>query len=815
MKVLKFGGSSVGNPARIKEVIEIVINSDRNNGRVAVVFSAFQGVTDTLISMGNQASTSNQEYLKTFEEFKNRHFESVKELVPVKSQSPVLTHIMMSFNELSDILHGVSLIKELTTKTLDQILSFGERLSAYIISKALKERGIDAEFLDSRQLLICDENFGSGRVNFELTDKNIEIYFKSHSKLQIITGFIASTKKGETITLGRGGSDYTASIFGAALQVEEIEIWTDVDGVMTADPRKVKGAFSVPSLTYDEAMEMSHFGAKVIYPPTMQPAMDKDVPIRIMNTMNPTFPGTVIGRKGEDKKFSIKGISSIDNISILLIQGSGMIGVAGISKRVFGALATVNISVILISQASSEHSICIAVMPESAAKAKRCIEKEFKYEIQAKIVNEVSVTSDLSILTVVGAQMRQTPGNAGKFFQSLGKSGVNIVAIAQGSSELDISAVIARKDLNKALNSIHDTYFNNGHKQINIFLAGTGLIGKALLGQIEREYQHLLDQQLVKVKVVALTNSKKMLFDRDGVALAGWNKALSFSPEEADVDLFIEKMKDMHKQGSVFVDCTPGDLFVQRYPEILSIGISVVSPNKKANSGKFEFYQELRSKARQNRSKFLYETNVGAGLPVIGTLSDLIKCGDRVISLEGVLSGTLSYIFNTFDGSMPFSELVKDAQAKGFTEPDPRDDLNGMDVARKLLILVREAGNKLEMEDIQLESLIPQGVALTGGVPEFYAQLASHDHEFAKRVSDARSEGKVLRYIASYQDGKAEVSLQAVDNNHPFYPLQANDNIIAFKTAYYSNRPLVVQGPGAGADVTACGVFADILKTGE
>lgn len=464
MKVLKFGGSSVSCPSRIREVIQIIINCKRDGSAITVVFSAFQGVTDMLIEMANRASSGDNSYLSVFEELRDRHLNTIRELIQIRNQSHILTNTMMSLKELSDILHGVVLIKELSAKTLDLVMSYGERLSAYIISEAIKDVGIDAEYLDSRKLVICDDNYGYGRVNYELTYNNIREYYSSHSKLQVVTGFIASTKKGNTVTLGRGGSDYTASLLGAALEAEEIEIWTDVDGVMTADPKKVKGAFAIPFLTYDEAMEMSHFGAKVIYPPTMQPAMDKSIPIRILNTLNPSFKGTLIGRKNGGERYEIKGISSIDNISILLIQGSGMIGVAGIAKRVFGALADANVNVILISQASSEHSICIGVMPDSARQAKRSIEKEFAYEIQAKIVNEVSVTNELSIVTVVGAQMRHTPGNAGKFFQSLGNIGVNIVAIAQGSSELDISAVIQRNNLEVALNAIHNTYFKKSKK---------------------------------------------------------------------------------------------------------------------------------------------------------------------------------------------------------------------------------------------------------------------------------------------------------------------------------------------------------------
>ncbi len=815
MKVLKFGGSSVGNPERIKSVIEIVTESYLNSGCTAVVFSAFQGVTDSLIQMSTIAATGSDKYVPALKDFETRHFNAVRELISVSKQSTVIANVKESVNELADLLHGIYLIKELSAKTLDYVLSFGERLSAKIICEALRDKGVDAEYLDSRSLIKCDDNFGYGRVYFELTNKKISEYFPEHSKLQIVTGFIASTQKDETITLGRGGSDYTVSILGAALNADEIEVWTDVDGVMTADPRKVKRAFSIPTLTYDEAMEMSHFGAKVIYPQTMQPAMDKSIPIRIMNTFNPGFPGTVIGKSTGEERFAIKGISSIDDISVLLVQGSGLMGVAGISKRLFGALANGKINVILISQASSEHSICVAVLPKSAGTAKMLIEEEFRYEIQAKIVNEVSVENNLSIVAVVGDKMQRTPGNAGKIFQALGKNGINIVAIAQGSSKLDISAVISKNDESKALNAIHDAFFLSGHKSLNLFVIGTGLIGRTLFTQIKNQLEFLSTDLMIDLKIVAVANSRKMLFDTSGLSLESWETQLMNTGEQSDLDVFTKRMSEINLPNSIFVDCTSSELLLARYPDILASSISIVTPNKKANSSKYDFYLQLKQLAQKHNVKFLYETNVGAGLPIISTLHDLVASGDKILKIEGVLSGTLSYIFNTFDRSRTFSQIVRDAQKRGFTEPDPRDDLNGLDVARKLLILVREAGYKLEMEEIQLESLVPAEMSLSGSVEEFLSDLERYDSLFNERRENAQNEGKVLRYIASYENGKAEVALKAVDKYHPFYSLHSNDNIISFKTIYYNERPIVIQGPGAGAEVTSGGIFADIIRIGN
>lgn len=806
MKVLKFGGSSVGNVERIREVMDIIAASKEKNGRIAVVFSAFQGVTDSLITIGTTATTGGTGYVKALEELRERHLQVVNELIGVKERSRVLARVMMEFRGLADIVHGVSLTGEVTARCMDSIMSYGERLSAYIICEALIQRGVDARFTDSRSLIIANGSFGAGLVDFEVTNRNIREHFLGNGQVNIITGFIASAPNGETITLGRGGSDYTASIIGAAMEVAEIEIWTDVDGVMSADPRKVKEAFPIESLSYEEAMEMSHFGAKVIYPPTMLPAMERGIPIRIMNTLNPGFKGSLIGRRNGDEMFEIKGISSIDRIAVLLIQGSGMVGVTGISKRIFTALAQVDVNVVLISQASSEHSVCIAVMPENAAKAAKSLDYEFRFEIQMGLVSSVDIREGLSIITVVGSQMKNTPGSAGKIFGALGANRINIVAIAQGSSELNISAVIESRDLERALRVIHNSYFGKGMREVDIYLAGTGLIGGELLRQIEEQSGHIFSELNLRLRVRGIINSRFMMFCEEGLK--------ADDAQKADIDEFVARMVEQRTPHTLFADCTSSAGVAALYPQILSAGISVVTPNKRANSDSYELYLQIKEASRSGGSGYLYETCVGAGLPVIGPLRDLMLCGDSVVEIEGVFSGTLSYIFNSYDGSVPFSALVKSAMEKGYTEPDPRDDLNGKDVARKLLILAREAGYRVEPESIVVESLIPEGVQLKGGVDEFFVEMGRYDSLFEKRLESARSNGRVLRYIARFSDGKASVSLVDVDSSSPFYNLKSSDNMISFKTRYYSERPVVIQGPGAGAVVTACGVLSDIIKTG-
>lgn len=810
MKVLKFGGSSVASAERIKGVIDIVVSEQKK--KPVVVVSAFGGITDKLIEMGKLAVTGNEKYSALLKDLENKHFEVIKALIGVKSQSSVLANVKITINELEDVLHGVFLVKELSPRTLDFIMSFGERLSAYIISQCIKDTGMEAEYLDARQLIVTDNHFGLALVDFHSTNNKIKNYFDSHKQLQIVTGFIASTEHNETTTLGRSGSDYTAAIIGAALEVEEIEIWTDVNGMMTADPRKVKKSFTVKTMTYAEAMEMSHFGAKVIYPATMQPAMNKNIPIHIKNTFNPSFEGTLICRTNKGDNQVIKGISSIEDIALLRLQGSGMMGIVGISMRLFTSLARKKINVILISQASSEYSICFAVTAKDAPVAKKEIEKEFVMEMKAGLIDEVIVEKDLSIVAIVGSNMCNTPGVSGKMFHALGKNGVNVVAIAQGSSELNISAVIHKDDESKAINALHEAFFLSDKKSLNIFLVGTGLVGHTLVNMIDSHFAYLSKEQNIEPVIIGIANSKKMYFNTDGVELKNWKSLLDNSDQKMSMDEFVQKMKKLNLPNSVFVDCTASETPAQYYNEILTGSISIVTPNKKANSGSYENYKQLKRASQKYGVKFLYETNVGAGLPVINTLNDLLFSGDKVIKIEAILSGTISYIFNTFGAGVKFSDIVKQAKEKGYTEPDPRDDLNGMDVARKLLILSREVGLPLEISDINIGQIVSANAMKAPSVDAFFDELVKEDGVMSTRVAEATQKGCKLRYIAVLEDGKASISLQEVDANHPFYSLSGSDNIISFTTDRYKERPLVVKGPGAGAEVTAAGVFADIIR---
>ncbi|MES2733299.1 MAG: bifunctional aspartate kinase/homoserine dehydrogenase I, partial [Bacteroidota bacterium] len=628
----------------------------------------------------------------------------------------------------------------------------------------------------------------------------------------LITGFIASTEKGETTTLGRGGSDYTGSIFGAALNVEEIEIWTDVNGIMTADPRKVPQAFTLPTISYIEAMELSHFGAKVIYPPSLQPAFSTRIPIRILNSFDPSFEGTLISQKAQRNGFSITGISSIEEIALVNVQGSGMIGVAGVSARLFSVLASNHISVILISQASSEHSICFAIDPIYSDQVRTLVENEFQSEILARHIDNVIITEGLSILAIVGENMKHTAGIAGKLFSSLGKNGINVVATAQGSSELNISVVIGKGDLSKALRAVHEAFFLSNVRTLNLFIVGTGLIGSTLIQQIHSQRHYLQQEKALKINVIALANSRRMLFDPNGLDLTSWKDLLQGAEQKSSLHGFIEQMKAHNLPNSVFVDSTSSKEVPHHYEAVLNAAVSIVTPNKIANSSSYVEYQKLQKAAIKHGVKFLYETNVGAGLPVINTMQGLIHSGDRFIRIEAILSGTLSFIFNTFKKGTRFVDVVKMAKEKGYTEPDPRDDLSGTDVARKILILSREVGLALEMADVQVQQILPDNCQNAPTIPDFFTELEKSDAVFEAMVSKAEAEGKVLRCIASLEDGKAVVQLQSVDSQHPFYSLSGSDNIISFTTERYKERPLVIKGPGAGAEVTATGVFADLIS---
>jgi aspartokinase/homoserine dehydrogenase 1 len=812
MNLLKFGGSSVGSAERIASVIKILSNRVKQGRKIVVIFSAVQGVTNKLIEASGLAAQGNEEYQDIIVTLQKIHVDIINKLITTENRSSVLTHTKILLKNLEELLYGVYLVKELTPKTLDYLVSFGERFSAFIINSCMIDQGIDSVYIDSRKVLTTDDNFGNARIDFKKSYEKIEeVIDRSHDSY-IVTGFIASTEKEETTTLGRGGSDLSASIFGSALRVEEIEIWTDVDGVMTADPRKVSDAFSVKQMTYEEAMELSHFGAKVIHPPTMQPALDREIPIRIKNTFNPEFAGTLITKKSDSNGFLIKGLSSIDNMSLIHIQGSGMVGATGIAERIFKALALAKVNIILISQASSEHSICIGVLPDCAKTAKKALKDELKYEIHYGVVNKIKIEKNMAVIAVVGENMRKTKGIAGRVFSTLGKNSINISAMVQGSSELNISMVISNSDLDKALNTIHSEFYMKDSELLNVFLVGTGLIGSTFLRLIA-DTKGISGRDLTdSLRVAGVANIDKMYIDKKGIDPASWQEILDKDGSKIDLKEFVKSIENMNLSNSVFVDCTASPKMKDFYPSLFEAGISVVTPNKYANADDYKSYVKLRDIAKDGGAKFLYETNVGAGLPLIDTMQNLLKTGDEIERIEGILSGTLSYIFNVYDGSESFSSVVKMAKEQGFTEPDPREDLSGNDVARKILILAREAGAAFNIEDVDLEGLLPEKAKKAKSVDEFFTVLAEFDDEFKQKLDRAQNNSKKLRYIATFEKGKAKVSLMEVDGEHPFYSMAGSDNIIALYTKFYNDTPLVVKGPGAGADVTAAGVLTDVLR---
>lgn len=814
MKVLKFGGSSVGSVESISKLLQIIEKEQCGSGMPVVVLSAMSGVTNLLSEMANKAEKgiAFTDDLKNLEE---RHFHMIKELLAVSKQNPVFTKLRILFNELEDILHGVMILGELTPRTRDLILSYGERCSAFMISKIAGQKHDDDLFVSAADLIKTDSNYGQARVNMELSELLIRDFYQNNSdKVIFITGFIASNEDGRITTLGRGGSDYTAAIIASALNAEEIEIWTDVNGMMTADPRMVKKAFSLPELSYTEAMELSFFGAKVIYPPTMIPAFLKKIPIVIRNTFEPEFPGTVIRQNCENSNLAIKGISSINDISIINIEGSGMVGKAGFSGRLFSLLAREQINIILITQSSSEHSITFAIHPADAEKAHQLIVQEFELELLAKKMEAPVFEQNLSVLAIVGENMKQTPGISGKLFHALGRNGINVRAIAQGSSEYNISVVIDRADLNKGLNAVHDAFFVNLNKTLHLFCVGTGNIGATLFRQLLAHQEFLQKHNGLQIKVVGISNSRKMIFDEEGIDFENWEELLQNCGEKADLSSFVQKMKEMNLPNCVFADNTASIQPIAFYHEIFSSNISIVTCNKIGNSGSLDQYKLFRDTARLHGVDFFYETNVGAGLPIVKTLKDLMLSGDRILSIEAILSGTISYIFNNYKGDISFHDVVKQAQEKGYTEPDPRDDLRGTDFMRKMLILARDAGYELEAEDVIIENMLPQPCLDAQSVDDFYLALKEEHAFFEDMKNKSEMDKKVLRYIGKLEHGQVKISLQMVDDAHPFYALSGSDNIISFSTERYSERPMVVKGPGAGAEVTAAGVFADIVNVG-
>ncbi len=817
MNVLKFGGSSVANAERIKNIVSIVKPRLDAGEKLTIVFSAFGGITDLLIEMSELASHGKDKYIALFHQFKDKHAEVAKSLLSPAAYNQVSVTLDENHDTLKDLLKGIFLVREVSPRTLDYVISFGERNANYIIAEAMNENGINAAYLDARKIIKTNKDFGAAKVNFKLTDETIQEYYKEHhDKVQIVTGFIGSDVGGLTTTLGRGGSDYTAAILAGALHAEVLEIWTDVDGVLTCDPRKVKKAFTIPRLSYVEAMEMSHFGAKVIYPPTIQPALRKGIPIYIRNTFNPAFEGTLIHKEHDPSfKSTIKGISSLGNLSLIRLQGSGMMGVPGVSARLFSALGKEKINVILITQASSEHSISIAIADKETKKAIHAITEEFEKEIEDGLIDQVKAESDLCVVAIIGEQMKNVPGVAGRLFEGLGKNGINIVAIAQGSSELNISFVINKQDESKALNAIHDSFFLSDTKRIHVFMVGVGLIGGTLLKQIEEQKETLKTQNGLEITIAGLANTKKMVFAENGIDLTNWKEALDTSVDVSDSQTFVDKMIEMNLSNSIFIDNTADGKIPDLYEQVFNASISVATPNKVAASSAYDQYNRLKQLAKRNNVQFLFETNVGAGLPVISTLRNLIQSGDNIIKIEAVLSGSVSFIFNSFDGSKPFSQLVTEAKELGYTEPDPRDDLSGADVARKITILAREAGYKVETSDVVINPILPERCLKAKDVASFFEILKEEDPYFTQLLQKAKADNGLLRFIAKAENGKISCGVEVVGTDSPFYNLGGSDNMIVFTSQRYKQRPLVVRGPGAGAEVTAAGIFAEIISAGN
>ena len=807
MKVLKFGGTSVGSVESIHSLKRIVEKEARHQP-VIVVVSALGGITDKLISTSQLAVEGDENWKKEYEQMVERHHKIIDTIITnTKDRELLFNKVDTLFTELHSIYYGVYLIHDLSKKTLDTIVSYGERLSSNIVSTFVR----GSKLYDAREFIKTEVLNGKNTLDRELTTKLVIDSFKELPRIALVPGFIATDKNsGDTTNLGRGGSDYTASIIAATLDAETLEIWTDVDGFMTADPKVIRSAYTIDELSYLEAMELCNFGAKVIYPPTIYPVCIKNIPIHVKNTFNPENRGTVIKSKIENNSKAIRGISSIKDTTLITVSGLSMVGVIGVNRRIFTALADKGISVFLVAQASSENSTSIGVRDEDAAAAVKVLNKEFKAEIDDGAMVPMQAESNLATIAIVGENMKHTPGRAGKLFGTLGRSGMSVIAFAQGASETNISFVVDTKYLRKSLNVIHDSFFLSEYNVLNLFICGVGTVGGKLIEQIRTQYEELKEHSKLKLNVVGIASSKNAIFDREGLDLNNYRELLKASVPSTPEKLR-EHILDMNIFNSVFVDCTASKDIATLYQSFLSHNISVVTANKIAASSKYENYRLLKDTALERGVKFLYETNVGAGLPIIGTINDLRNSGDRILKIEAVLSGTLNFIFNELSATVPFSETVKRARQQGYAEPDPRIDLSGIDVIRKLVILTREAGYRVEQADVKKSLFVPDEY-FEGSVEDFWQRLPQLDADFEKKRSKLEAEHKRWRFVATMEGGETRVALQAVDRNHPFYRLKGSNNIVMLTTERYKEYPMQIQGYGAGASVTAAGVFANIMS---
>lgn len=814
MKVLKFGGTSVANSESLSNVIKIVKNQ---RGPIVVVVSAFGGVTDLLMEMLSLAQNGDVKYKDNLFEIEKRHLETIKKCIPIEHQSAIISFLKKHLNELESRLDAIHLLEEATPKNNANIASYGEILSSKIIHEIFHYNDIESKLKDSREIIKTTSHNGREIVDHQMTEERIKEYFSSkRSNVFLLPGFISSNPRGETTTLGRGGSDYTAALIASAINSEVLEIWTDVSGMYTAHPKIVAQAKPIEKLSYYEAMELSHFGAKVIYPPTLQPIIEKNIPIIIKNTFAPNDPGTLIDDTPAIENGEIvKGISHIDKVALINLEGSGMIGITGFSKRFFEALSESNINVIMITQASSEHSICIGVKEVEALEAKKAIDEKFAFEISINKVAPAQIEKNMVNIAVVGEKMKDHQGISGKLFSSLGANNINIRAIAQGASERNISIIIDQNNVTKAINTLHESFFEEQIKELNLFVTGVGNVGSKLMEQIEKQTEYLIKNLRLKIRVIALSNSKKMVLGEDGIKLKEWKSILKQSQTVADRNLFFEHIKRLNLRNSIFVDNTASEVVAKEYARYLNNNIGVVTCNKIAAADELNNYLNLKKISRKFGSPYLFETNVGAGLPIIDTLNNLIASGDQIIKIQAVLSGSLNFVFNNFKKGVSFHDVVLEAQQQGYTEPDPKIDLSGIDVARKILILARESGMRVELEEIDNEAFLPKECLDTKDNKSFFESLKKHSDHFEKMLENAEKQGAKMKYVAQLENGKAKVGIQMVEEGHDFYNLEGSDNIILFYTNRYKEQPLIVKGAGAGADVTASGIFADIIRIGK